>query len=60
MMKPLKSGDLTGRRTGFIPVDAGSLEHAAMLENPAKLWITLAYKTKGPHFAFTLLHPRKS
>ncbi|HAE13957.1 MAG: NAD(P)-binding domain-containing protein [Chitinophagales bacterium] len=46
---------------GFIPVDAGSLEHAAMLENLAKLWITLAYKQgKGPHFAFTLLHRQKS
>lgn len=40
---------------GFRVVDAGPLENAAMLENLAKLWVTMAYRLgKGPNFAFTI------
>lgn len=40
---------------GFKVVDAGRLENAGLLENLAKLWITMAYKLgKGPNFAFTI------
>jgi len=42
---------------GFKVIDTGGLENAVMLENLAKLWITMAYKLgKGPNFAFTLVH----
>lgn len=41
---------------GFKVIDTGGLENAVMLENLAKLWITMAYKLgKGPNFAFTLV-----
>lgn len=41
---------------GFNVVDAGGLENAIMLENLAKLWVTMAYKLgRGPNFAFTLV-----
>ena len=40
---------------GFRVVDVGGLENAVMLENLAKLWVTMAYKLgKGPNFAFTI------
>lgn len=40
---------------GFTVVDVGGLDNAILLENLAKLWITMAYKLrKGPNFAFTL------
>lgn len=42
---------------GFVVADVGGLENAVMLENLAKLWVTMAYKLgKGPNFAFTLVH----
>ncbi len=42
---------------GFKVVDVGGLENALLLENLARLWITMAYKLgKGPNFAFTLVH----
>ena len=41
---------------GFRVVDVGGLENAVMLENLAKLWVTMAYKLgKGPNFAFTIV-----
>lgn len=41
---------------GFSVVDVGGLENAVLLENLAKLWVTMAYKLgKGPHFAFTIV-----
>lgn len=41
---------------GFRVVDAGGLENAILLENLAKLWVTMAYRLgKGPNFAFTLV-----
>ena len=41
---------------GFNVVDVGGLENAVMLENLAKLWVTMAYKLgKGPNFAFTIV-----
>ncbi len=41
---------------GFSVVDIGPLENAVMLENLAKLWVTMAYKLgKGPNFAFTIV-----
>lgn len=41
---------------GFLPVDAGGLENAHLLENLAKLWVTLAFfQGKGPGIAFKLL-----
>ena len=41
---------------GFRVVDVGGIENAVMLENLAKLWVTMAYKLgKGPNFAFTLV-----
>ncbi|MFN0275937.1 MAG: NADPH-dependent F420 reductase [Chitinophagales bacterium] len=40
---------------GFRVVDVGGLENAVLLENLAKLWVTMAYKLgKGPNFAFTI------
>ena len=39
---------------GFHVVDVGGIENAPLLENLAKLWVTMAYKLgKGPNFAFT-------
>ena len=41
---------------GFSVVDMGNLENAVLLENLAKMWVTMAYKLgKGPNFAFTLV-----
>lgn len=41
---------------GFEAVDAGGLENAYLLENLAKLWVTLAFfQDKGPGIAFKLL-----
>ncbi len=41
---------------GFRVTDIGGIENAVMLENLAKLWITMAYKLgKGPNFAFTIV-----
>jgi predicted dinucleotide-binding enzyme len=41
---------------GFKVVDIGGLENAVMLENLAKLWVTMAYILgKGPNFAFTIV-----
>lgn len=41
---------------GFYPVDAGGLENAYLLENLAKLWVSLAFvQGKGPGIAFKLL-----
>ncbi len=41
---------------GFEPVDAGGIENAYLLENLAKLWISLAFfQGKGPGIAFKLL-----
>lgn len=40
---------------GLRVVDVGGLENAVMLENLAKLWVTMAYKLgRGPNFAFTI------
>lgn len=40
---------------GFRVVDVGGLENAFMIENLARLWITMAYKLgRGPNFAFTI------
>lgn len=40
---------------GFRVVDLGNLENAVLLENLAKMWVTMAYKLgKGPNFAFTI------
>jgi hypothetical protein len=40
---------------GFRVVDVGGIENAVLLENLAKLWVTMAYKLgKGPNFAFTI------
>lgn len=45
-----------GEELGFTVVDAGGQDNAALLENFAKLWITMAYKLgKGPNFAFTIV-----
>ncbi len=44
------------KELGFEPVDAGGLENASLLENLAKLWVTLAvFQGKGPGIAFKLL-----
>ncbi|MFI5173076.1 MAG: NADPH-dependent F420 reductase [Chitinophagales bacterium] len=41
---------------GFSVIDVGGLENAIMLENLARLWVTMAYKLgKGPNFAFTIV-----
>lgn len=41
---------------GFKVIDIGDLENALLLENLAKLWVTMAYKLgKGPNFAFTIV-----
>ena len=41
---------------GFRVTDIGGIENAVMLENLAKLWVTMAYKLgKGPNFAFTIV-----
>ncbi len=41
---------------GFRVVDVGGSENAVLLENLAKLWVTMAYKLgKGPNFAFTIV-----
>ncbi len=41
---------------GFKVVDVGMLENAILLENLAKLWITMAYELgKGTNFAFTIV-----
>jgi predicted dinucleotide-binding enzyme len=49
-----------GEELGFRVIDAGPLSNAVLLENLAKLWITLAYKLgKGPNFAFSLLERNK-
>ncbi len=41
---------------GFSVSDIGGSENAVMLENLAKLWLTMAYKLgKGPNFAFTIV-----
>ena len=41
---------------GFKVIDVGGLENAPLLENLAKLWITMAYKLgKGPNFAFSVV-----
>ncbi len=41
---------------GFRVEDIGGIENAVMLENLAKLWVTMAYKLgKGPNFAFTIV-----
>lgn len=41
---------------GFRVADIGGIENALMLENLAKLWVTMAYKLgKGPNFAFTIV-----
>lgn len=42
--------------TGFTVIDVGNLEQAVLLENLAKLWVTLAYKQgMGPDMAFKLV-----
>lgn len=44
------------KELGFESVDAGGLENAYLLENLAKLWVTLAFfQGKGPGNAFKLL-----
>lgn len=41
---------------GFRVVDVGGSENAVLLENLAKLWVTMAYKLgKGPNFTFTIV-----
>jgi predicted dinucleotide-binding enzyme len=49
-----------GEELGFRVIDVGGLSNAMLLENLAKLWITMAYQLgKGPHFAFTLAERTK-
>jgi len=40
---------------GFEVVDAGPLSNAGLLENLARLWVTLARGSLGPNIAFRLL-----